>query len=96
MEITVEMLHKIAHLARLEVKQDEEEALLSNLANVLNWMEKLQEVDTEGIEPLIHMTEAVNVWREEDVAQNTLPTEKAVSLAPDHTSRYIKVPKVIE
>lgn len=90
------MLHKIAHLARLEVKHDEEKALLSNLANVLNWMEKLQEVDTEGVEPLIHMTEAVNVWREQDTAQNTLSTQTAVSLSPDHTSRYIKVPKVIE
>lgn len=95
MKIDQESLQKIAHLARLEVKPEEEEALLSSMESVLTWMEQLNELDTEGVEPLTHVTDAVNNWRE-DVASNALAREEGLKNAPSHDDLYIKVPKVIE
>ncbi len=95
MKIDHEALQKIAHLARLEVKPEEEEALLSSMESVLTWMEQLNELDTEGVEPLTHVTDAVNNWRE-DVAYNALSREDGLKNAPSHDDTYIKVPKVIE
>ena len=95
MKIDHEALQKIAHLARLEVKPEEEEALLSSMESVLTWMEQLNEVDIEGVEPLTHVTEAVNNWRE-DVAYNTLAREDGLKNAPSQDGMYLKVPKVIE
>lgn len=89
------MLHKIAHLARLEIKQEEEGELTEGLGQVLNWMEQLTEVDTEGVEPLSHITSELNVWRE-DIAVNDLEREEALKLAPKRTDIYVTVPKVIE
>lgn len=95
MKIDRESLQKIAHLARLQVKPEEEKALLESLDNVLTWMEKLNEVDTDGIEPLIHITGEVNNWRE-DSGKNTLSRTDALANAPSQDGTYIKVPKVIE
>ena len=95
MKIDHEALQKIAHLARLEVKPEEETALLASMESVLTWMEQLDELDTEGVEPLTHMTDEVNNWRE-DVANNALSREEGLSNAPSHDEAYIKVPKVID
>jgi len=95
MKIDPEALQKIAHLARLEVKPEEEAALLASMESVLTWMEQLDELDTEGVEPLTHMTDEVNNWRE-DVAKNALSREDGLSNAPSHDEAYIRVPKVIE
>lgn len=95
MKIDQEALQKIAHLARLEVKPEEEAALLASMESVLTWMEQLDELDTEGVEPLTHMTDEVNNWRE-DVAKNTLSRQSGLSNAPSHDETYIQVPKVIE
>lgn len=89
------MLHKIAHLARLEIKPEEEAELIKGLGEVLNWMEELTGVDTEGVEPLTHITGETNVWRE-DVPKNDLTREEGLELAPQRTDLYVKVPKVIE
>lgn len=95
MKIDREALHKIAHLARLEVKPEEEEALLASMENVLTWMEQLNELDTSGVEPLTHITEEINNWRD-DVATNGLSREEGLRNAPSHDDTYFKVPKVIE
>ncbi len=95
MKIDHEALQKIAHLARLEVKPEEETALLASMESVLTWMEQLDELDTAGVEPLTHMTDEVNNWRE-DVAKNALSREEGLSNAPSQDETYIKVPKVIE
>jgi aspartyl-tRNA(Asn)/glutamyl-tRNA(Gln) amidotransferase subunit C len=95
MKIDRDTLHKIAHLARLEVKPEEEAALLSSMENVLTWMEQLDELDTEGVEPLTHVTGEVNNWRE-DIAENRLTREEALANAPSQDGTYLKVPKVLE
>lgn len=95
MKIDQEALRKVAHLARLEVKPEEETALLNSMESVLSWMEQLNEIDTEGVEPLTHMMDEVNSWRE-DVSSNNLSRSEALANAPSQDGTYIKVPKVIE
>ena len=94
MKVDLETLHKIAHLARLEVKPEEEVELLSSLNGVLTWMEQLAEVDTTGVEPLTHISTETNVLRDDVVGQH-LPREQALMNAPQHDEQFFEVPKVL-
>ena len=95
MKIDKESLKKIAHLARLQIKPEEETTLLSSMDSVLSWMEQLNEIDTEGVEPLTHILDEANIWRQ-DISNNTLSRQEALSNAPSKNDTYIMVPKVIE
>jgi aspartyl-tRNA(Asn)/glutamyl-tRNA(Gln) amidotransferase subunit C len=95
MKIDKESLKKIAHLARLEVRPEEEDALLKSMDSVLTWMDQLNEIDTEGVEPLTHITGEVNSWRD-DRGVNAISREEAIANAPSKNATYIMVPKVIE
>lgn len=95
MEIKEETVKKIAHLARLNVSSEESVAMQSSLTKILNWMEQLNEVDTDGVEPLTHMSGEVNVLRK-DGAQNTLSREEGLKNAPQRNKAYFTVPKVVE
>jgi aspartyl-tRNA(Asn)/glutamyl-tRNA(Gln) amidotransferase subunit C len=95
MEITRELLDKIAHLARLEVKENEAEKIMQDMSAIVTWMEQLKEVDTTGVEPLTSMSHEVNAFREDRV-ENQLPREAALKNAPDKDENYFKVPKVLE
>lgn len=93
--ITPELLHKIAHLARLEVRPEEEAGLVNSLNDVLTWMEQLNEVDTTGVEPLTHISLETNVLRD-DVVANQLPRKQALTNAPQQDGQFFEVPKVLE
>lgn len=95
MKIDQESLQKIAHLARLEIRPGEEAALLNSMDSVLTWMDQLNEIDTQGVEPLTHVLDEENHWRE-DKGANTLTREEALANAPSKNTTYIMVPKVIE
>ncbi|GAB3326807.1 Asp-tRNA(Asn)/Glu-tRNA(Gln) amidotransferase subunit GatC [Larkinella ripae] len=95
MKVDHETLHKIVHLARLDVRPEEEQPLIASLNEVLTWMEQLNEVDTTGVEPLTHISAELNVLRE-DVVGHQLPREQALQNAPDQNDPYFQVPKVIE
>ncbi|AQG81145.1 Asp-tRNA(Asn)/Glu-tRNA(Gln) amidotransferase subunit GatC [Spirosoma montaniterrae] len=95
MQVTPEMLQKIAHLARLEVHPDEETDLLQSLNGVLTWMEQLNEVDTTGVEPLTHISAEINVLRD-DVTGTHLPREQALQNAPRQNGVFFEVPKVLD
>ncbi|GAB4048608.1 Asp-tRNA(Asn)/Glu-tRNA(Gln) amidotransferase subunit GatC [Spirosoma litoris] len=95
MKVDHETLQKIAHLARLEVRPEEEADLLNSLNGVLTWMEQLNEIDTTGVEPLTHISAETNVLRE-DVVGNHLSREKALANAPQHDEQFFEVPKVLE
>jgi aspartyl-tRNA(Asn)/glutamyl-tRNA(Gln) amidotransferase subunit C len=95
MKVDVETINKLAHLSRLELSPTETEAMTQNLSAVLDWMDKLNEVDTTGVEPLIHISEELNVLRA-DETEAPLSHERALRNAPRHDSDYFRVPKVIE
>jgi len=95
MQITKATLEKIAHLARLEIKPEEEDGLINDLNEILTWVEKLNEVNTDGVEPLTHMTRGINGFRD-DVASNSLSKADGLKLASDHDNDFFRVPKVIQ
>ncbi len=90
-----ETLRKIAHLARLDLEEGAEQEMLYSLNKILTWVEKLNEVDTSGVEPLTHLTDEVNVLREDKV-QEPLPHERGLLNAPRKDDDYFRVPKVLE
>ena len=95
MKIDNETVDKIAHLARLEFENEAKTEIIKDLNNILSFIEKLNELDTSNIEPLIYMSDEVNVMRE-DVVIHEITQKEALKNAPKHDSDYIKVPKVIK
>lgn len=95
MSTDIQTIRKLAHLARLEFNEEKEQEMLQDLNKILNWVDQLRELDTENIEPLTHMSQEMNVFRE-DVAENTISHEKALLNAPKKDSDYFRVPKVME
>jgi len=94
MKIDHQTLEKIAHLARLEVDPAKADGYIKDLEEVLTWVEKLNELDTDGIEPLTNMSFEVNAFRE-DVKGEHLDHERALKSAPKRDEDYFRVPKVI-
>ena len=94
MKITEETVDHIAHLARLEFTGDSKKAIMQDMENIVGFMDKLSEVDTEGVEPLIFMSDEINVLRE-DVASVTVSQKEALKNAPKHDSDYFRIPKVL-
>lgn len=95
MSTDIQTIRKIAHLARLEFNEDKEQEVLQDLNKILNWVDQLRQLDTEHVAPLIHMSEEVNVLRE-DEPRNTITHEEALQNAPKKDSDYFRVPKVLE
>lgn len=95
MKITEETVDKIAELAKLEFNPAEKQALVGDMNKILTFMEKLDELDTEGVEPLIYMTEEINALRTDVVVQE-ITHEEALKNAPKKDSDYFRVPKVLE
>lgn len=94
MQITAEMIDKLAHLARLHFNEVEKTAIKGDLEKMIGFVEKLNELDLAGVEPLMHMSQSVNVLRD-DVVQGSISREKALQNAPDSDGQYFRVPKVI-
>ncbi|WKN30976.1 Asp-tRNA(Asn)/Glu-tRNA(Gln) amidotransferase subunit GatC [Porifericola rhodea] len=95
MKIDRTTVQKMAHLARLEFDPEGEEDMIKSMTEILDWVDHLQEVDTEGVEPLTSMSHEVNVWREDEV-KNMLSRERGLSQAPKSDNEHFRVPKVIE
>ncbi len=94
MKIDRSLINKLAELSKLEFNEEDAAEIQKNLGNILDLVEKLNEVDTEGVEPLIYMNENVDVFREDKVKQ-VISKEEGLKNSPDKDSDYIKVPKVI-
>ena len=95
MNIDNETIAKMAHLARLEVKENEQASLLKDMNNILHFMEKLNELDTSAVEPLIYLTDEVNVFREDEVHREITPLQ-SLQNAPQQDGAYFQVAKVID
>ncbi len=95
MKITEEIVDHIAHLARLEFEGSKKEAILKDMENIISFMDKLNEVPTENIEPLIFMNDEVNKLRD-DVSENTITQPEALKNAPKKDSDYFRIPKVLD
>jgi aspartyl-tRNA(Asn)/glutamyl-tRNA(Gln) amidotransferase subunit C len=94
-KIDIKTVDEVAHLARLEFSEEGKVEILNDMNRMLAFVDKLNEMDTNGIEPLIYMTDEVNVLRE-DESKDTLTQKQALKNAPKKDSDYFKVPKVID
>lgn len=94
MNITTKTVDEIAFLARLEFNNQEKESIVNDMNKMLNFVNKLNEVNTDGVAPLIYMTNAHDVLRP-DIAVATLTQKEALLNAPKKDSDYFKAPKVI-
>jgi aspartyl-tRNA(Asn)/glutamyl-tRNA(Gln) amidotransferase subunit C len=95
MEVTDALIDNLANLARLQFDDQEKAAIKNDLQKMIAFVEKLKEVDTTGTAPLLHMTDAINVYREDEV-KGSMEKEAAMANAPASDKNYFKVPKVIK
>ena len=95
MAVTKKDVDDIAALARLYFSEEEKEELKVTLNSILDYFDKLSELDTENVEPLSHILPINNVMREDEVHES-LGQEKALENAPKHEKGYFVIPKVIE
>jgi aspartyl-tRNA(Asn)/glutamyl-tRNA(Gln) amidotransferase subunit C len=95
MKITREVLDKMTHLARLEFDDKDAEKMMQDMTAIVSWVEKLNEVDTTGVEPLTTMSQEINALRE-DKAQPELTHDEVLKNAPLKNEDYFRVPKVLE
>jgi aspartyl-tRNA(Asn)/glutamyl-tRNA(Gln) amidotransferase subunit C len=95
MKITREEVKRVALLARLELSDEEENRLTVQLDKILQYMEKLDGLDTAKVEPLAHAVDVVNAFREDRVTNEPQP-EALLANAPDGEKTFLKVPKIIE
>ncbi|HMO38978.1 MAG TPA: Asp-tRNA(Asn)/Glu-tRNA(Gln) amidotransferase subunit GatC [Saprospiraceae bacterium] len=89
------LISRLEELARLELSPEEKKALLHELQNILALVEKMEELDTTGVEPLIYINENLSALRE-DVIAHQVSREDALRNAPDSDGTFFKVPKVID
>jgi aspartyl-tRNA(Asn)/glutamyl-tRNA(Gln) amidotransferase subunit C len=95
MEVTEQMVDKLAHLARLSFSETEKQAVKKDLQSMIAFVEKLQEINTDGIQPLLHMGNNTNVLRNDEVKGSTTRDEALLN-APLKDKQFFKVPKVIK
>lgn len=95
MEVNDALVDKLAHLAKLKFEDAEKAEIKKDLQKMIGFVEKLNELNLEGVEPLLHMSNEVNVLREDEV-QTSCSREEALMNAPLHDEQFFKVPKVIK
>ena len=95
MQVNDELVSKITHLARLQLNESEKDAIKTDLQRMIEFVEKLNELYTTGVEPLLHMSDNVNILRE-DVVKGSIDRKEALKNAPVHDEEFFKVPKVIK
>jgi aspartyl-tRNA(Asn)/glutamyl-tRNA(Gln) amidotransferase subunit C len=95
MQVDDALINKLSRLAMLDFDEHEREEIKADLEKMIGFVDKLRELDTSGVEPLLHITSEVNVLRE-DIPGNMLRKEDALKNAPLHNEDFFLVPKVIK
>lgn len=95
MEVNDALVDKLSHLARLSFDGQEKEGIKQDLQKMITFVEKLNELDLENVEPLIHMSPEVNVLRNDEI-RGSVSREEALKNAPKTDGEFFLVPKVIK
>jgi len=95
MNIDKATIYKVADLARIEIAEEEVGTLQADMNKILTFMEKLNELDTKNIEPLVYMNPEVNVWRE-DVVKQDITVSEGLKNAALHNEEFFLVPKILD
>ena len=94
MNVERQTVERLAHLARLNLNEEQIKELQADLGQILNWVDKLNEIDTENVEPLLSMSQELNNWREDSEGMN-MDQQEALRRAPKVNGPFVEVPKVI-
>jgi len=95
MEVNDTLVEKLANLSRLKFDESQKEGIKADLQSMIQFVEKLNELDTTGVEPLLHMSDNVNILREDEIKGSIERTE-GLKNAPVQDGVFFKVPKVIK
>lgn len=95
MIIDKQTINKVADLARIAIEDKEVDTLIADMNKILTFMEKLNELDTTGVKPLVYMNQEENIWRE-DVVKQEITVRDGLKNAAKHNESFFFVPKVIE
>ena len=94
-KITTDDVEYVAGLAQLILDDDTKERLVQEIGNILSYMDKLNELDTDDVEPMLHVLDLHNVYRE-DVVGESLPRDVALSNAPSDDGEFFLVPRILD
>ncbi|MDK2986162.1 MAG: aspartyl-tRNA(Asn)/glutamyl-tRNA(Gln) amidotransferase subunit [Clostridia bacterium] len=94
MRITKKDVEHVALLSRLDLTEEEKEAYTKQLNSIIDYMNKINELDTEGVEPTAHVLPIYNVMREDEVGES-LDREKVLENAPEKEDGQFKVPRIV-
>lgn len=94
MSVSKDDVRHLATLSQIDVSDEQAEALTTQLDNIVKYINMLDELDTDGVEPTFQVTGLQNVMRD-DVIEERLPRETLLALAPDQEAGQVKVPKVL-
>ena len=95
MKIDIKTIEKLASLSKLKFTKEELDLILKDMSKMVDFINQLDEIDTEGVEPLIHLNEEFNNWREDEIKE-MLDLKEALSNSPIKDSTYFKLPKVLD
>ena len=95
MAVDRETVTRVARLARIQVPEDDLDTLAGELSNIIGWVEQLEEVDTDGVEPMSSVADMKLRWRKDEITDGGI-RDKVTGNAPDPQGGMFSVPKVIE
>lgn len=95
MKLTKEEVDKLAHLARLEFSEKEKQTVMEDMDKILQFVDKINELDLDDVEALIYMSDERNVLRKDEARQD-ITKDEALKNAPDKDTDYFRVPKVLK
>ena len=95
MNITKETIEHVANLARLNLTEQEKDKLTTEMADIISWVDKLNELDTAGVEPKAHVIPIHNVFRE-DKKEESYDRDSILANAPVKEDGCFKIPKIVE
>lgn len=95
MEVNEALVDKLAHLSKLSFTEQEKKDISKDLQKMIGFVDKLNELDLQDIEPLMHMSEEINVLRDDEI-KGSVSREEALKNAPDTDGQFFLVPKVIK
>tara|TARA_B100000965_G_scaffold403551_1_gene431905 strand:- start:1943 stop:2233 length:291 start_codon:yes stop_codon:yes gene_type:complete len=94
-KIDIKTIEKLASLSKLNFSEEELDLISKDMSKMVDFINQLDEIDTEGVEPLIHVNEGFNNWREDEIRE-MLDQKEALSNSPIKDSTYFKLPKVLD
>ena len=95
MKVDKKTVERLAELSKLEFSEKEKEEMVKDFQKIVSFVNKLKELDTEGVEPLVYVNENITNVLREDIPGEMVSREDALKNAPDKDTNYIKIPNVL-